>query len=421
MIAAILAIGDELLVGQVLDTNSAWIGEQLDDLGVACVEHRQVGDSVEAIAGAVRDLVDRVDLLIVCGGLGPTDDDCTREAVAAALGRGIERSQAAVAQLEARFAARGIDMPPSNLRQADFPTGADMVTNAHGTAPGFAIRHGSCEVFVVPGPPYELVPMVTNEVLPRVRERRALAGGRSTAWKRVYKTWGLAEATIGERVGEALRVACGDHYRGHDGGAVRVGYLARGADGIWVKLAADTEALGVAAAEAVEQALGPAIYGTDAETLEGVVIALCRERGWSLATAESLTAGMVASRLASVPGASAVLVGGVVSYATALKRNMLGVTAERVVSPECAAQMAAGVAEVSGANVALSTTGVAGPDSLEGEAPGTVFVGVHLPDLGTIAAELRLPGDRERVREYTVISALDLLRRRMLESNTRSI
>ena len=227
MIAAILAIGDELLIGQVLDTNSAWIAEQLDELGVPCVEHRQAGDSVAAIAEAVRDLAARVDVLVVCGGLGPTDDDCTREAVATALDLEIERTAQAVAHLEARFAARGIPMPPSNLRQADFPAGADVLDNPFGTAPGFAITDGSCEIVVVPGPPYELRPMVTSHVLPRVRQR--LGGGDVTSgpWKRLYKTWGLAEATIGELVSSALSAACGVAYDGHDVGAVRGGYLSR--------------------------------------------------------------------------------------------------------------------------------------------------------------------------------------------------
>ncbi|MGB2756578.1 MAG: CinA family nicotinamide mononucleotide deamidase-related protein [Acidimicrobiia bacterium] len=421
MSAAILAVGDELLIGQILDTNSAWIAEQLGDLSITCGEHRQVGDSVDAIASAVRELSARHDLLVVCGGLGPTDDDCTREGVARGLDLTLERSAQVVVSLEERFAARGIDMPPSNLRQADLPDGAHVLENPNGTAPGFAVRGGACSVFVVPGPPYEMRPMVTNHVVPQLLDHHAGSTEVTRPWKRIYKTWGLAEATIGERVSSALSEACGDEYVGHDCGAVRVGYLARGADGIWIKLAADRDDLGARAAAAVERVIGPAIYGTDGDTLESVVLDLCRERGWSLATAESLTAGMVSSRLAAVPGASDVFVGGVVTYATELKRALLGVTAEFAVSGECAAQMAAGVAERLGADVAISTTGVAGPDTLEGQPPGTVFVGVHLPGEGTIAAELRLPGDRERVREYTVISALDLLRRRILESNMRSI
>lgn len=419
MKAAILAVGDELLVGQILDTNSAWIGERLDELGCSVVEHRQVGDHHAGIANAVRSMVATHEALVICGGLGPTDDDCTRSAVAAALSLPLTRSAEVESRLNDWFAARGVPMPESNLRQAELPEGASVLHNPFGTAPGFEVHTETCAVFVVPGPPHEMQPMVTAEVLPRITE--LLGQGSVPGWKTVLKTWGMAEARIGEVLPAALQAAGLYDPNQELPHHPRLGYLARGADGIWVKLFADTEAAG-AQMEAVARAvIGPSIFGADDESMESVVLEGCHSRGWTLATAESLTAGMVASRLAGAAGASDVLRGGVVAYATEIKHSMLGVAAERVVSGDCAVQMAIGVAERFGATVGIATTGVAGPAELEDQPPGTVWIGIHIHGMEPIAAELRLPGDRNRVREYATISALDLLRRRMLESNTRSI
>jgi nicotinamide-nucleotide amidase len=402
----VLAVGTELLLGQLVDTNSAWIGEQMAAVGIDSHLHVQVGDNHERLVAALRWLLDGSDAVLVCGGLGPTPDDLTREAIAEVMGVGLRRRPELVEVIRSRFARRGWTMPESNLRQADVPVGAESIPNPLGTAPGLVCEVDGKVVYAVPGVPYEMEPMVSGVVLPDLLER---AGERATIVSRVLKTWGVAESALAELISARVEAQTNP----------TIAFLARGIEGITIRITAkaadEVAARGLIEAEeaALRSDLGDLVFGTDDETMESVVLDALRKQGWTLGLAESLTGGLVGARLASVPGASEVFRGSVTSYATDVKRTVLGVTAEKVVSEECVRQMAEGARRVLGADVGLAVTGVAGPDPLDGEPPGTVHFGMALPGLAVEAVTGRLPGDRERVRQFSTISLLNLLRLRL--------
>jgi competence/damage-inducible protein CinA-like protein len=402
----VLAVGTELLLGQLVDTNSAWIGEQLAAAGIDSHLHLQVGDNHERLVETLRWLLDGSDAVLVCGGLGPTPDDLTREAIAEVMGVKLHRRSELVEVIRSRFTRRGWAMPESNLRQADVPEGGESIPNPMGTAPGLICEVGAKVVYAVPGVPYEMEPMVSGVVLPDLLER---SGERSTIVSRVLKTWGVAESGLAELI--AARVEAQTN--------PTIAFLARGIEGITVRITAkaNSEAEARALIEAEEAALrvdlGDLVFGVDDETMETAVIDGLRRRGWTLGVAESLTGGLVGARLTAVTGGSDVFRGSVASYATDVKRTVLGVTAERVVSEECARQMAEGARRVLGSDVGIAVTGVAGPDDQDGEPPGTVHFGLALPGQAVEAVSGRLPGDRERVRQFSTISLLNLLRLRM--------
>jgi len=407
----VLAIGTELLLGQIVDTNSAWIGEQLAAAGIDTFEHRKVGDNQARMVGAMRDLLRGADALIVCGGLGPTQDDVTREAIAELMGVALERREELVEHIAALFGMRGRDMPANNLRQADVPVGGDAIPNPIGTAPGLrcevAAPDGTTRVvYAVPGVPYEMQQMVTDHVLPDLLER---SGERAVIVSRSLKTWGTSESGLAEMIAHRVDVQ----------GNPTIAFLARGIEGLVVRLTAKaaTEAEARALIEAEEAELRPIIgelvFAVDDQTMESVVLDACRRRGWSLGVAESLTGGLVGARIATVAGASATFRGSIASYATEVKRAVLGVEADSVVSREAAVEMADGARRVLGCDVALSLTGVAGPDEQDGQPVGTVWFGLALPGHPTEAVSGRLPGDRERIRQFATISGLNLARMRL--------
>lgn len=403
----VLAVGTELLLGQLVDTNSAWIGEQLAAVGVDSHLHVVVGDNQERLVDALRGLLDRGDAVIVCGGLGPTPDDLTREAIAEVMGVGLVRHEGLVDQIRERFMRAGRAMSPSNERQADVPDGARAIPNPLGTAPGLACPVGTKIVYAVPGVPYEMRAMLQHDVLPDLLAR---AGERATIVSRSLRTWGLAESVLAERI--AARVDAQTN--------PTIAFLARGIEGLYVRITAKAEnelaARTLIEAEEAElrSELGDLVFGVDDESMERVVLGLLRVRGWSLGVAESVTGGLVAARLVDVPGASEVFRGGVVTYATDVKRSLLGVGATKVVSGECAVEMAEGVRRLVGSDVGLSVTGVAGPAEEDGEPVGTVWFGLALPGVEPEAMRIRLPGDRERIRQFATISLLNLLRLRLL-------
>ena len=408
----VLAVGTELLLGQIVDTNSAWIGERLALAGVETYRHVKVGDNQARIVETLRSLLAGSDAVIVCGGLGPTPDDLTREAIAEVMNSDLVRHDDLVDQIASMFRTRGRDMAANNLRQADVPRGGRALPNPIGTAPGLACPVGHKMVYAVPGVPYEMQRMVEEHVLPDLVERSG--GQRAAIVSRTLKTWGTAESTLAEMVGERA-----------DQANPTVAFLARGIEGIGVRITAKAatqdEARRLIDAEEAELRgrLGELVFGVDDETIESVVLDLLRARGLSLAVAESLTGGLVSSRLCNVPGASEVFRGSVVSYATDVKRDVLGVTAELVVSDECARQMAEGVRKALGADVGLGVTGVAGPGEREGQAPGTVYLGLSVGDQPAESVRVQLPGDRERVRQFSAISLLSLLRSRLLSGDAR--
>ncbi len=407
----VLAIGTELLLGQIVDTNSAWLGEHLAEVGIDTCEHRKVGDNLPRMVTCLRELLERADAVIVCGGLGPTPDDVTREAIAEVMGVELERRDELIEQIQRLFGSRGREMPANNLRQADVPKGGDYIPNPIGTAPGLqcevVIDGVTKVVYAVPGVPYEMVQMVTDFVLPDLLER---AGERAVIVSRSLKTWGASESGLAEMI--AARV---DQQTNPT-----IAFLARGIEGIYVRMTAKaaTEDAARALLDAEDRelrsVLGELIFAVDDETMESEVLRLCEARGWSLGVAESLTGGFIGARIANVPGASRTFKGSLASYATEVKRELLGVTAESVVGEESAKQMAEGAQKLLGADVTVSVTGVAGPDEMDGQPVGTVWYAVAIPGHPTEAMTARLPGDRERIRQFSTISSLNLLRMRLL-------
>ena len=402
----VLAIGTELLLGQIVDTNSAWIGEQLAASGIESYEHRQVGDNLARMVAAIKDLVRGADALIVCGGLGPTPDDVTREALAAVMGVELERRDDLVEHIASLFGTRGRDMPANNLRQADVPRGATVLPNPMGTAPGLACPVGDAVVYAVPGVPYEMKEMVTAHVLPDLIRR---SGEAATIRSRSLKTWGASESGLAEMI--AARVDAQSN--------PTIAFLARGIEGIVVRITAkaatESEARWLIDAEeaALREILGDLVFGVDDETMEYAVTMRLLERRWTIAVGESLTGGLVGSRLSAPPGASKVFRGSIASYATEVKHSVLGVTADRVVSEQSAKQMAEGAKRLLEADVGISVTGVAGPTEQDGQPVGTVWFGLALPGVPVDAVTARLPGDRDRIRQFSTISLLNLLRMRL--------
>ena len=410
----IVAVGTELLLGQIADTNSAWLGDRLAANGVASHFHQAVGDNHSRITLALRTALARSDGVIMCGGLGPTQDDITREAIAEVMGVNLVRDQAIVDLIAGFFEARGRTMSDNNARQADVPQGATVIPQVGGTAPGLICPVGNKVVYAVPGVPYEMAEMFDRAILPDLRARMAEAGEEGVIASRVLRTWGASESGLAESLQDRIDVL-------DAGGDVTLAFLASGIEGIKVRITARARTLDdvtalldkeeVEVRRAIDERLGDIVFGVDDESMEVAVAARLIARGLTFGVAESLTGGLIASRLVNVPGASAWFRGGVVAYDSQVKFDVLGVPTGPVVTEPAAAAMAEGAARVTGADVGLGITGVAGPDEQEGVAPGTIFVGLSLPGAPTQTRQLRVPGDRERVRQYGAISALDLLRR----------
>jgi len=418
----IVAVGTELLLGQIADTNSAWLGEQLAAAGVDSHFHQAVGDNHARIVLALRTALARSDGVIVCGGLGPTQDDITREAIAEVMNVPLVRDEEIVARIASFFVARGRTMSENNARQADVPEGGSVIEQVQGTAPGLICPVGNKVVYAVPGVPYEMAEMFERGILPDLRRRLARSGEESVIVSRVLRTWGTSESALAEALQARIDVLDGP---ARPEGTVTIAFLASGIEGIKVRLTArartDDEVVGLLDAEeqavraVLAERLGDIVFGLDDETMEQAVAALLVERGLRLGLAESLTGGLICSRLVEVPGASHWLAGGVVAYESAVKHRVLGVPPGPVVTEVAAGAMAQGARTVLGADVGLGITGVAGPDTQEGVAPGAVFVGLALPGDRLVTREFHLPGDRPRVRQYAAISALDLLRRELID------
>ena len=406
----VLAIGTELLLGQIVDSNSAWIGEQLAASGIDSYEHRVVGDNQTRIVDALRDLLSRSDSVLICGGLGPTQDDLTRDAIAELMGVPLVRHMDLAEHIATMFRSRLRDMPQNNLRQADVPDGGDALDNPLGTAPGLRCPVGDGKVvYAVPGVPYEMQEMVRAHVIPDLLRR---SGEVAAIVSRSLKTWGTSESALAEMVAHRLDAL-------EESGNPTIAFLARGIEGLVVRItakAATEEAAREIAAEEERELrviLGNLVFAVDDETMEHAVLSRLRSRGWTLGVAESVTGGLIGARLANVAGASETFRGTIGAYATDVKRSILGVTADPVVSEESAAQMAQGARRVLDADVGIAVTGVAGPTEQDGVAVGTVCFGIALPDGTVEAVSTRLPGDRERVRQFSTISLLNLLRQRL--------
>jgi nicotinamide-nucleotide amidase len=415
----VVAIGTELLLGQIVDTNSSWIGEQLAAAGIDSHFQVKVGDNQARIVGAIRAALARSDAVICCGGLGPTQDDITRESIAEVLGVPLDLDDDVAARIEQLFSGRGRTMAVNNLRQAEVPRGAKVIPQVRGTAPGLICRLGDRSIYAVPGVPHEMREMITRAVIP---DLVAQSGPAATILSRTLRTWGMAESTLAEVL--AGRMADLDKAAADGRPAPTIAFLASGIEGIKVRLTvkaatvADAEELVGAEEAAIRSLLGPVVFGADDDTMESAVGKLLVAAGRSLGVAESLTGGLVGSRITAVAGASEWFRGSLVVYASEVKRGLLGVGDGPVVGESAAIEMAEGAARVLGASVGLALTGVAGPTEQDGEPVGSVWVGLcglgpsearHLA-LGRLGG-----GDREQIRQISTISALDMLRRRLLD------
>jgi nicotinamide-nucleotide amidase len=406
----IVAVGTELLLGQIVDTNSSWLGEQLALAGIDCHHHVRVGDNFERIETTLRAALARADAVIVCGGLGPTQDDITRDVIATVMGVPLERDDAIAAHIRGLFETRGRAMPANNLRQADVPRGASTIAQMPGTAPGLVCPisdEAGVEkvIYAAPGVPYELKAMTEGTI---IADLRARAGLPTVIGSRVLRTWGQSESGLAEMLGARIDEL-------EPLGNPTLAFLASGIEGLKVRITAkgrdDVQVAEILDGEEqyLRAILGDLVFALDDANMESTIIDMLHQRGQTLALAESLTGGLLGARLSAVPHASLVLRGAIVSYASEVKFELLGVTPGPVVSHSCAREMALGARRVLKADVGLSVTGVAGPDEQDGEPVGTVLLGVAVGEHVEVR-KVRLPGDRERVRQFSVISVLNMLR-----------
>ena len=411
----VVAVGTELLLGQITDTNSQWIGEQLAAAGIDSLLQVKVGDNLGRIADVLHLMLVDADALIMCGGLGPTHDDLTREALAMVMGVELRHDEEVAAVIRDLFASRGRRMADNNLRQALVPVGARVIPQTRGTAPGLicpvVVEGKNKVVYAVPGVPHEMKDMVQRAVLP---DLLALSGEVAVIVSRALLTWGESESGLNERLDPLITRLDAE-------GNPTLAFLASGWEGIKVRLTAKAATMGQAVAMLdrwdgeVRALVGDKVFGVDGDTMESVVLQILRDRGLTLGLAESVTGGLVAGRLTGVPGASEVFRGSIVSYASEVKHRLLGVPDGPVVSEAAAAAMARGARRALGADVGLALTGVAGPTEQDGMPVGTLCVGIAMDGEEVRTFTLRLPGQRDQMRQMSVISALDLLRRALLE------
>jgi len=409
--AEMVFTGDELLRGDAVNTNQVFLGERLLDLGILPTHALCVVDDLGRIVTAIRESLAREPLvLILSGGLGPTEDDLTREAVAEALNLPLEHHEDLLEQIRERFARRDFVMTPSNRKQASLPAGAGVIPIA-GTAPGFFVDAGRTVVIALPGVPWEMREMWAGTVEPLLRARLLERGDIPHAVRRI-RTFGIGESLAAALLAEL-------DWRG---GVVDIGTRASVA-GLSIILRARATPEGLSRLDAVQArvcaVLGDQVFGVDSPGLPEVVGGMLAEQGLPVATAESCTGGLVAKYLTDVPGSSRYVTGGVVAYADAAKTALLGVSPDTLashgaVSRQVAEEMALGVARALRTDCALSTTGVAGPGGGSETKPvGLVYVGTVVDGRPEVE-ELRLFGRREQVRERAALSCLDLLRRRLL-------
>ncbi|MCX6539718.1 MAG: competence/damage-inducible protein A [Acidobacteria bacterium] len=409
--AEIIAVGSELLVPPRVDTNSLFITGCLNELGIEVRAKTVVGDRRDDVAAVLRVALDRVELVVMCGGLGPTDDDLTRDAVAGLLAMRLVEDELVLDRIRQRFASRGMRMAETNRRQALVPVGAEVLPNQNGTAPGLWIERDGRILILLPGPPGELEPMFTRVAAERLAPR---AGGRKLC-RKVLRICGRTESEVEEMVfptysrwaREALPIA------------TTVLTVSAQIE-LHLSVHADTEAIGMArlddAARQVVAVVGADTFSIDGRALEQVVGDALRQRGWRIAVAESCTGGLISSRLTDVPGSSDYVFVNAVCYNNESKTTWLGVPTALIhvhgaVSEEVALAMADGVRERAGVEVSVGVTGIAGPTGGSERKPvGTVAIAAVTPT-ARIVRTFRFPGGRQRVKQFAAQMALDMVRR----------
>ena len=419
MATSVLCVGTELLLGQIEDTNSGYIGRVLADHGITSLEQRKVGDNFERLKNTIVSMLQIADSIIICGGLGPTHDDITREVVAEIMGVESKIDDEVEKNMRDIFSRRDLEMPIINLRQAMVPEGAMPIANIKGTAPGLicplVLDGKNKSLYLVPGFPHELKPMLHNVIIPNILGDENIHDILIT---RTLKSWGISESSLSETLNSIIEEC--------ENGIVKIGFLARGINGIYIKISAksDSESIAMAEIARVEQQVmdlvSDCVYAYDDETMESKIVELLSKCDSTLSIAESFTGGLVASRIVEVPGASNVLVGGQVLYSDEIKKSLLGIDFDDVYSKDCAEKMAKATLEIFDTDFAIATTGVAGPDTvvvngLE-HVRGECYFAIASKDRVEVV-KMHLGGDRQRVREYGTITVLNLLQKFILDGN----
>ena len=401
MIVEVIAVGTELLLGQIVNSNTSTMGAALAERGIDAHYQQTVGDNLTRIADAIRVALDRSDAIVMTGGIGPTQDDITREAVCEVTGREMVFSEDYADRLREWWSRRGREMPQSNLRQAYYPAGAEMLPNPRGTAPGLVLEHEGKLIFCVPGVPAEMEHLMFAEVLPRLA---SASGKEQVIASRVIRTWGRPESEVAELLDDLYTSSVNPSLAFlASNSEIKVRVTAKAETGAEARLLIEPMEM------EVRSRLGESVFGSDDETIERVLMQLLADRGYTVGTAESMTGGMVSARLTDLPGSSAVVKGGLVAYDSELKRRLLGLSdVTEVVTSDAAIAMARGATTLLDVDVAIAVTGSAGPEPLE-KPVGTVIVGVATPE-DVRARELRFSGDRERLRTYGTAAALHLAR-----------
>ena len=408
--AEIIAIGSELLAPDRTDTNSLWLTEKLNRLGIEVKLKTIVGDDDARLEEAIRDATRRSKVVITTGGLGPTEDDITRKITARALGLRLLLDESVLAEIRQRFQGFGVAMPERNSRQAMVIEDAEVLPNPNGTAPGMFIDHQGTAIVLLPGPPREMRPMFETHVAPRLASR----AGSLRVVRRMLRVAGLGESAVDEKIAPI--------YTQYDNpvttilfnqSEIEIHLTARG------RTEQEAEALLDRLSEQIEERLGNAVFSFAGETMEQVVGLKLSVGGYTVAVAESCTGGLIAQRLTDVPGSSKYFIEGVVAYANDAKTRTLGVEPillleQGAVSAPVAEAMAEGIRKRAETDFGLSVTGIAGPDGGTEEKPvGTVYIALA-DERGTEHRKLKLPGDRQLIRWRASQAALDLLRRRLI-------
>ncbi len=407
--AEIIAIGSELLTPEKTDTNSLWLTGKLNDIGIEVKLKTIVGDDGERLAEAIRDALRRSDIVITTGGLGPTEDDITRQWTANALGRELVYHDQIEQHLRERFRAWGREMPEINKRQAYIIDGSEILANPHGSAVGMLAEIDEKMLAILPGPPRENQPMFTEHVLPRLKG----IAGEVHVRRRILRVSGMSESAVDE-------IAAPIYTKYAD---VQTSILFNRSEvEIHIAVRSDTPEIAESTAEKLAnelaKALGKAVFSTNGETMEEIVGLRLKERGETLSVAESCTGGLIGQRITDVAGSSAYFIEGAITYSNEAKIRTLNVSPDIIenhgaVSAECAEAMAAGMLEYAGTDHAISVTGIAGPDGGSDEKPvGTVFIG-YAGQSGVKSVKIVLPGDRYLIRWRASQAALDYLRRQL--------
>ncbi len=407
--AEIIAIGSEMLTPYRTDTNSLWLTEKLNSIGIEVKFKSVVGDDESILEKAIRDAMERSEIIISTGGLGPTEDDITKKIFARVLKRRMVLNDAVLHKIQARFAKRDMKMPEINSRQALIPDRATALENNHGTAPGIFMTEGKCMFVLMPGPPREMKPMFEEQIMPRFRER----GGDVILLRRQLSIFGLSESGVDERAAPI--------YKNYKNPTTTI-LIGKGQVELHLTAQSKTEAQATLLLDELsgklETVLGDNVFSLRDQSLEEVVGELLKLKQYSIAIAESCTGGLLSGRITEVPGSSDYFKEGIVSYSNEAKIDLLGVPNRLIekhgaVSPEVAEAMAIGIRRRARSTIGIGVTGIAGPGGGSEEKPvGLVYIGIA-DEIESTSRKFLFPGDRQFIRTLAVNAALDMVRRRI--------